>query len=332
MPTALSMTLPLVLAAVMIASGVAKLRQPDDLAGWSELGVPRMLRQRWLVALHPWAELALGLAFALLGGVLGLLAALVGLALMASYLWLASAAYRRPQEASCACFGARRPITRLTIVRNAWLTLVAAGTAAVIWTNPLLGGAVAAADATAWAWIGGIAIGVVTAVLIAWPEPTPAETPVASAGSTVGASEDAEYVRVRTPAVPVMLADGQTVNLRKLTWGRPLLLLAVSETCGVCTPVIESAPDWRELLPEIDIRLLVTRSPEESKLADTAEPQTLHDPHNYVSGSIADWYSPTALLLGADGMLAGGPESGHEAIRDFVADIRAALDEQIAAG
>jgi hypothetical protein len=99
----------------------------------------------------------------------------------------------------------------------------------------------------------------------------------------------------------------------------------------VCAPVIESAPAWRELLPEIDIRLLVTRSPQESRLTDTSEPQTVHDPHNYVSGSIADWYSPTAILLGADGMLAGGPESGHDAIRDFVEEIRASLDEHIAA-
>ena len=43
-----------------------------------------------------------------------------------------------------------------------------------------------------------------------------------------------------------MLADGTTVNLRDLAARRPILLLAVSEMCGACTTVIESAPGWRQ--------------------------------------------------------------------------------------
>ena len=60
----------------MVASAVGKLRRPDDLAGWAELGVPAAFRRDWLLRLHPWGELALGLALAVLGGALGLLAAL----------------------------------------------------------------------------------------------------------------------------------------------------------------------------------------------------------------------------------------------------------------
>lgn len=328
---ALSISLPLVLAAVMIASAVAKFRRPDDVSGWAEIGVPRSLRQGWLIALHPWGELVLGIALASLGGVLGVLAATVALALMAAYLWLVATAFRRAQGASCACFGTRRPITRLTIVRNAWLTLLAAATVGVIWANPLIGGAVAAADATAWAWLVAIAIGVVTAMLIVWPEQVESTAPVASQGSSVPEAADDEYFRVRTPSVPVILGDGRTVNLRALASARPLLVLAVSESCGVCEDVIASADQWRALLPEVEIRLLVTRNPDQSRLTSTVEPQTLHDPNNYVGGSIADWYSPTAVLLGADGMLAGGPESGYAAIAQFVGEIRASLDEHIAA-
>ena len=92
-------------------------------------------------ALHPWGELVLAVALVVLGGVLGELAALAALALMAAYLWLVVAAWRRGRDASCACFGARRPITVVTVVRNVWLTIVALVTVATIWTNPLLGGA-----------------------------------------------------------------------------------------------------------------------------------------------------------------------------------------------
>ena len=56
---ALSIALPLLLAAVLIASAVAKLRTPDDLSGWADLGVPRALRREGLRRAHPWAEGAL---------------------------------------------------------------------------------------------------------------------------------------------------------------------------------------------------------------------------------------------------------------------------------
>jgi hypothetical protein len=332
MPGPLAIVLPLVLAGVLIASAFAKLRTPDDLAGWTEMGVPRPLRRPWLLAVHPWAELALGLALAVLGGVLGLLAALVAVALMAAYLWMVVAVHRRAQGTSCACFGARTPVTGVTIARNAWLLLLAVITTTVVWTTPLVGGAVAAAaDGSGWLWLVGAAVAAATVALILWPV---AASPVVAAPAqplTVGEDGEDEYVRLRTPAVPVTLADGTTMNLRRLAAKRPMLLMAVSETCGGCEPVIERVPEWRTLLPEVDIRLLIARPPGDSTLTETSEPQSLHDPHGYVSGSIEDWPTPTAVLLGIDGLLAGGPEIGYLKIADFVADIRATLDEQLAA-
>ncbi|MET0782580.1 MAG: MauE/DoxX family redox-associated membrane protein [Microbacterium sp.] len=328
----MSVALPLTLAAVFVASGIAKLRRPDDVQGWTELGVPASLRRAWLVRLHPWGELALGAALALLGGMLGLLAALVSVVLMAAYLWLVARARRQTPDASCSCFGERRRITVVTVVRNAWLTALAVAAAAVIWMTPLFGGAalIGLADL---GWLAALAIAAVTVGVILWPEggenatdTTPAVEPV-----TVASVEELDYVRTRTPAVPVTLADGSTINLRELAARRPLLLLAVSETCGSCTPVIDSTSKWRRLLPEVDVRFLVMLTPEVSQLTEVAEPQSLHDPHGYVRGSIADWSTPTAVLFGADGWLAGGPISGADAITEFVEDIRASLDEAAAA-
>jgi hypothetical protein len=323
MLTVLAVILPLTLAGVLIASAIAKWRHPDDLTGWAELGVSEALRQEWLVRLHPWGEAVLAVALIVLGGPLGLVAAVVCLVLMAAYLWLVVRARAASGDASCACFGTRKRITATTIVRNAWLTVLAAATVAVIWTNPILGGALVAAGA-GWTWVVGAAIAVVTAALVLWPEevdasPAPASTPAASVG------DDLDYVRTRTPAVPVTLGDGKTVNLRLLSMRRPVLLLAVSETCGSCEAVIARAPHYQKMLPELEVRLLVGAMPAESRLTKTSDPQSLHDPHDYVRGSIAEWATPTAVLLGIDGMLAGGPETGTDAVESFVGDIYESL-------
>ncbi|WP_308467486.1 DoxX family protein [Rathayibacter soli] len=327
-----AIALPLTMAIVMIASGIGKLRHPDDLSGWQQLGIPAALRQRWLLRLHPWGELALGVALAVLGGVLGVLAALICVLLMAAYTWVVIIALRRPEAAECACFGARKPVTRVTAVRNTWLTLVSAAAAAVIWTTPLFGGAVAAGVGE-WAWVAAAVVAIITAVLIVWPAPGSAGPSVAQAALPRPAmalempDENGviDYVRTRTPAVPVTLADGATVNLRALTSSKPLLLMAVSDTCGACEEVIARIGHYRETLPEVDVRVLVKDSPEHSTLTDTSEPQSLHDPNGYVRESIADWPVPTAVLLGIDGMLAGGPESGPTNVETFVGDIYESL-------
>ena len=318
----LAVALPLVTAAVLIASAVAKFRRPDDLAGWAELGVPEVLRRRWLVRAHPWGELLLGVALAVLGGILGLIAALVAVALMTAYLVLVVAARRRDDDASCACFGARRVITRVTIVRNVWLLIVAAVTAGVIWTNPLWGGALVAGAADG-GWILGLVVAAATTGVILWPDRSGSASgpPNPTTASVAVDAGELDYVRARTPAVPVTLADGTTTTLRELASQRPLLLLAVSELCGSCTPVIESAPGWRRMLPEVDVRLLLSRAPGVSRLTEFDEPQSVHDMNGYVRASIAEWPTPTAVLFGVDGLLAGGPVSGEVGVAEFVDDI-----------
>lgn len=324
------LALPLVMAAVFLVSGVAKLRNPDDLAGWAALGVPAALRRRSLVRLHPWGEIALAVALACLGGALGLIAGLASLGLMFAYLLLVARAMRAAPDAACSCFGTRRPVTRRTAARNAWLTALAAATTAVIWSTPLWGGALAGLwSAGAWSWGAAVAVAVITVLVIVWPD-APAAAEVASPPPAVPTGDDGEldYVRVRTPAVPVTLGDGSTVNLRELTAERPLLLLAVSQTCGACMSTIAAAPAWRARLPEVDVRLLLDAAPVPGSLVETDEPLTLHDPEGYVSESISGrWPTPTAVLLGIDGLLAGGPVTGEFAVAAFVEEIREVLDE-----
>ena len=327
--TALASTL--ILVGVLIASGIAKFRTPDDAAGWEALGIPAVLRRNWLIRLHPIAELVLAAALLLLGGVLGIAAAIVAVLLFAAYLVMVWRAKRRTPDASCACFGERRPITGRTLVRNGWLTLLAVASAATIGALPLLGG-VAALAVTLWPWTLALAAVALTFVLVEHGgSADDAHPPVASAAAASGSASggtqesDLDYLRARIPAVPVQFGDGQTVNLRELAAAKPLLLLFVSETCSSCTPVIDSAGAYRALLPEVSVRLVLHIRPEESTLTSTEEPQTLHDPERYVSGSIGDFYTPTAVLLGMDGLLAGGPVTGAGRIAEFVDEIYESL-------
>lgn len=322
----LSVAFPLILAAVLIASAVGKFRHPDDLDGWVELGVPEPLRREWLRRLHPWGELVLGIAVAVFGSILGVIAAIVAVLLMGAYTWLVVRTVGRAEDASCACFGSRRPVTRVTVARNVWLTAVAIIAAITIWATPFFGGALVA-GLSGWQWLISLAAAAATAAIILWPEAT-TPAPASAPELVVPTGDDLEYVRRRTPAVPVTAADGTVLNLRTLAAQKPILLLAVSPTCTPCVSVIAKVPEWRELLPELDVRMLLRSSPENSALVELDEPQTLHDPEGYVAGSIQDWGTPTAVLLGADGMLAGGPVSGPDDIPGFIDDIYESLHEE----
>lgn len=318
MPAALIALPALLLAAVLIVSGIAKLRRPDDLSGWADMGVPAPLRRAWMLRLHPWAEIAVGIVLAAFGGLPGEIAAVAALALMVAYLVMVVRVLRAGSDASCACFGAPRRVTRVTAVRNGWYVLLALAAAATAWTAPPISGAVAV---TGWAGMLGLAAAGITVALTMWQAPADPATSEASASG----DDLLDYLRSPTPAVPLLRADGEQVNLRELTSTQPLLLLAVRAGCGSCEQVLASVPQWRALLPGVPIRLLLREEPDSSTATETADPQSLHDPHHYAYDSLGIRTTPSAVLLGADGMLAGGPVAGTAAITEFISDVYESL-------
>lgn len=326
MPLAVSILVPLIVGFVLLLSGWLKLRQPDDPSGWQRLGVPGFLRRPLLVRAHPWGELVLGVAVLTLGGWLAVGAAFTTLTLMLAYTVLIWRALRQPDPGECACFGAPTQVSRAMLWRNLWLVLLAVVGVVVAWSSPVGGPLWRIAESggeAAW-WVLMAAAAALTTVLVLPQEPGRAQDVTESADD----GGELDYLRVRTPAVPVTLADGSSATLRELSASKAMLLVAVSETCGSCAPVIAAVPSWRELLPELDLRLLVGKEPAESTLTSFGEPQSLHDPAQYVRQSLGYWGIPSAMLLGADGMLAGGPVSGEDAIRTFIAEIH----EQLRAG
>jgi hypothetical protein len=126
--------------------------------------------------------------------------------------------------------------------------------------------------------------------------------------------------------VLVTLGDGTVTHLRQLSAQRPQLLVYVSDGCFSCNDVIAAIPSWRNDLPQVDVRVLVRQSFDISTLTSTEEPMSMHDTDGLVSESLGIRATPGAVLLGADGLLAGGPVVGAIAVPEFVSDIREELE------
>ncbi len=339
LPAAL-VTAPLILAAVLALSGVAKLRDHDEATqlGWEELGVPARVNVRWVRRSHPWAELVLAAALVVAPGPMAVVAGVTAVALCLVYLVLVARAAARPEPAVCDCFGATAStvITWRTVARNLLLALlgVASLVDAVAVGSPWE--ALAAAPASTWWWLLAVAAAALTTHLVA-PEPRGREISVdaEASGAPLPASRsgpdpeaDDEYIRTLTPMTHVVDADGITHDLVSMSAQRPQLLLFVSPECGACTPVVEKLPEYRERIPLVQIRLVVGL--ELDRLAEvrpTWTPSAVHDPDRLTARALRVTATPTAVLLGTDGMLAGGPVEGSFGVEGFVEDIAAELEQ-----
>ncbi|WP_404392332.1 MauE/DoxX family redox-associated membrane protein [Humibacillus xanthopallidus] len=325
MPTDALAIAPAILAVVLVVSAVGKLRSPAASAqAFTALRVPRPLSAPPVVRALPWVEIVLGLALVTVGGWVGVVVSLAVLALFAAYLALVIRARGFDTDVDCACFGSLGPgrITRVTVWRNTWLLALAVVSVLVALSGESLLSRVI--DGTApWAWLLAAAAAAVTVLLVVG---LGSDSPAGASADAVGelAVEEGDYLRVRTPAVPVTLADGTSTTLRGLSAERPQLLLYVSESCGSCEPVIAAVPTWREQLPQLDVRLVLRFGPESTALTSIEHPISVHDTDGLIYETF-DLRTPSAVLLGADGLLAGGPIVGNVAVPEFVEDIRAEL-------
>ncbi|MGM0385171.1 MAG: peroxiredoxin family protein [Actinomycetota bacterium] len=329
---------PLLLAVVLAVSGVGKLRDDDaaTAAEWTDLGVPAGLNTRTLRRAHPWAELALALALVVLPGWLGVAAALAAVLLTLAYLMMIARAAARPEPAECACFGtgARTAITGRTVARNAALVLLAvlAVVHAAGADSPLA--VLLAAPAATWGWLAALALAVVVVGLLVPVPPAVADDgdeELALPARPSGAApydEEGEYLRTLTPFATLEDRDGAKHNIVHLSARQAQLLVFMRAGCGPCTTTGNHVAEWQERMPELALRVVVSQ-PIDSLEGDYAHwaPFALKDPDGLAGRMLRVSGTPTAVLLGTDGLLAGGPVSGSTAIEEFVEDIAAQLEE-----
>lgn len=329
--------LGLVICAVLVWSGVAKVRQPDAMASaMRDLRVPGVLASRPMQLAVPWVEIGLAALILVTGGSWQSLVWIAALLLFVSYLVLIAVALGRQEQVSCNCFGVApsASVDRGTLVRNLLLVVAAAiGLVGSLFNpSPL----VVTLFRQDWrGWFGLAALAVVGG--LAWvlsregregiaAAPDDSLAPVAAATvAPVGAATDSEaepkdYLREPIPTAVLEREPGQFVRLPDLAQQRGVLLLYVSATCGSCTEIIAKVDDFADRLPFLDVVVLVVSRGVIDQLPESVRPRAVVDVAGSVQKGLGLNWVPGGVLLGADGLLAGGPVYG-DAIKELVDDV-----------
>jgi hypothetical protein len=319
---------PLVCGVVLLVSGLAKLRDaPATEAAFAAMPVPEVLRSRAVIRALPVVELVLGALLVLTWGWVLAAVSVLAVAMFVVYWVLVLVVLRRGEPVDCGCFGSVGDdrVTGSTLARNTVL-LVLSGMAVAFGAAgdgfiPILRD-LSTSDA---AWLVMTAAVVAAAVLVVGIGRSSAlANPVPDEGLE-------DYERAPIPFALLEDARGRQATLRLLASVGPQLLVFLSSHCGVCVEVASQVVEWQSRLDPVRIQLVFVE--DLAQLPATVTPPGIpawHDVERGATDVFAPRGRPAAVLLGADGMLAGGPVAGSIAVTEFVADIvpeQAAVDE-----
>ena len=228
---------PLALAAVLMLSGIAKLRDPESTQSVVRLlRLPRWLWGRWFAVVLPVGELVLAVCLLIPWLPLFTVAAVATVLLCLSYWAVIARAMTFDPRPSCGCFGriGDQRVSARTLVRN---TLLIA-TSVVALALALDGGTTSTALRTGstWSWLAGCTVVAALAVLVLTspagrPTRSRADHPDGDADDQTG-PEQLDYIRAPIPAAVLQQPDGAVVTMAELAAERPQLLVAVNCTCG----------------------------------------------------------------------------------------------------
>ena len=319
---------PLVLAAVLGFSAATKIGKGELLRKIiSNLRLPEWLLPAALARAVPGLELALAVGLLTPWLPVFSVAAAGVLLLMLAYWALIARGLTITPRPSCGCFGqvGDHRISWRTLMRNTILVAAATATLALASSGRtawhLLGDGVAGD----WLWLALAAMACVVTALVVMRPATP-ETPRAVDRTSVdpGVPPDEEdYVRTAVPRA-VVVDRGVPVTLLELASRRAQLLVFIDCYCHSSQVVATDLPQWSARMPAIDVRLVfsIPHDPA-TRFGEVADP--LLDHAGLAWEALGLTTSPSAVLLGADGMLAGGPGAGLEEVQQFVADIEVEL-------
>ena len=318
-----------ILVVTLTASGIAKAKDPSStVEGILNLGLDSVAPLKLTPAVLPWAELVLAAGLLFAPGPLFPVFAIASCALMVFYLVVIARALATGRTEGCNCFGKKSaaPVSRYTLIRN--IALTAAGILTVV--ASFVGGKalvyeLVGLNGSGWLW----AVGAGLIALTLWAiqrgeslaEPAP-DIPEVVLPSAADESED--YVRVPIPYASIYTTDGRVTTLRDMSRVQARVLFFASPTCGSCTPILKTIPRWQKLLPQLGLHPVFS-SEEKIRQAHKLEKldegvEALVDPkhaamHNFGRGT------PMAVILGSDGMLAGGPVAGPSDVKQLMDDL-----------
>lgn len=307
----------LILAIVLAVSGVSKLIRPaTTLAGMRSLALPEWLTRPLVARVVPLVEIALAILVVVGAGWLAEAAALAVLILFGLYGVIIVRAVRSGVDSRCACFGSLTDdaVSGWTVARNAVLFALAAITVAAAFAGPSVLDRLTSMTGDEWWWLVGAVVTATSAALV-----------VGHGGAQTPAADDTDpqdYLRFPIPFGVLQQRDGGHPTLRGLAATRARLLVFISLDCSACKIVLKDLPAWSRDLEAVavhpviwsDVDRFVTEQPD---LAD----QLLVDEGMGVVHLFEIDAQPAAVLLGADGLLAGGPVTGAESIQELVHDL-----------
>ena len=317
-PAALIVVLTLV--TVLVVSGAAKLRDRRATRdAFDALRVPGFVPADGAATALPWAELLLA-ALVLLAPA-GWLVPVAGalLALMLAYTWIIARALGFEEPVTCSCFGSlgRHDVDRTTLARNVLLSVLAAAVLAYAVAGGSTFDAVAGLHPSHWWALLATVAAVAVAVLVAG-----GGTPRSATPSIDGVAHADQ--RQRIPYGAVVRRDGTTATLAQLAGSQAQLVVILNPDCGPCLRTAQRLDEWAEqLAPFVGVVAVYPDKTTASAPAGHASELATWEPDHNLRAMFAVT-APAAVLLGADGYLAGGPVRGEDEVAEFVAEV---LDE-----
>ncbi|RKQ34228.1 MauE/DoxX family redox-associated membrane protein [Kocuria tytonis] len=135
-------------------------------------------------------------------------------------------------------------------------------------------------------------------------------------------AEPAEYERVPIPFAGLTGAEGSVVTLRELARTQARALFTVSPTCGSCAPVIERLTPLRDRVGPVALHAVVAREEHRDLLPAPLRPAALVDREHATATLFEQSGTPWAVVLGADGLLAGGPVAGSGPVLELLDELQ----------
>ena len=133
--------------------------------------------------------------------------------------------------------------------------------------------------------------------------------------------EARDYLRIPIPDAALVDPDGKPSPLADLTSERAALLIFPDPLAGQPDATLRAIAEWRERMPLVDFVVVVDQpATAGGSLAPYAD-QVLADPHGDVRHLFGATGQTAAVLLGTDGLLAGGPSLGAESVVDLIEDM-----------
>lgn len=314
---------------VLLLSGGSKI--PDHrgtVDAMTSLRIPLPVLHSALASILPVAELALAVTLWLPSRTASLIGAAVATALFALFTVIIGRALRFEEPVTCACFGTfgAPTVTTLTLVRNSVLTLLAGVGIAAAWVGAGPG-VLMEASATV---VVGAGLLVIASAAVAWLL-VAGTSSTAGTADTVVDEEDGEFLSSPIPYAQLRSEDGTLVSLRNLVRTEAHLLVFLSPGCGPCLRTIDRFADNRATLDPVVKIDAVFRSPV-STLSDDLRAQlgesVWEDPESNAGNAFHIVGRPAAVLLGADGTIAGGPVTGETDVAELIEEMIEQLSEE----